>query len=68
MDRRIKRLLGLLLCLMLLVPVAVGHGAAGAYATEAGTAVSATPAPEASAAPAPENTMTPTRERLADVP
>lgn len=46
MDRRIKRLLGLLLCLMLLVPVAVGHGAAGAYATEAGTAAGETPAPE----------------------
>lgn len=51
MDRRIKRLLGLLLCLMLLVPVAVGHGAAGAYATEAGTAAGETPAPETAKCP-----------------
>ena len=62
MDRRIKRLLGLLLCLMLLVPVAVGHGAAGAYATAAGTAVSETPAPEASEAPAPEVSEAPAPE------
>ena len=62
MDRRIKRLLGLLLCLMLLVPVAVGHGAAGAYATEAGTAVSEAPAPEASEAPIPETDETPAPE------
>lgn len=62
MDRRIKRLLGLLLCLMLLVPVAVGHGAAGAYATAAGTAASETPAPEASEAPAPEVSEAPIPE------
>ena len=39
MDKRIKRLLALLSCLALLVPVAVGHGAIGAYATEDGVAV-----------------------------
>ena len=62
MDRRIKRLLGLLLCLMLLVPVAVGHGAAGAYATAAGTAASETPAPETGETPAPETGETPAPE------
>lgn len=62
MDRRIKRLLGLLLCLMLLVPVAVGHGAAGAYATAAGTAASETPAPETGETPAPEVSEAPIPE------
>ena len=64
MDKRIKRLLALLSCLALLVPVAVGHGAIGAYATEDGVAVieTATPAPETAATPAPEAAATPVPE------
>ena len=64
MDKRIKRLLALLSCLALLVPVAVGHGAIGAYATEDGVAVieTATPAPETAATPVPETEATPVPE------
>lgn len=64
MDKRIKRLLALLSCLALLVPVAVGHGAIGAYATEDGVAVieTATPAPETAATPVPEASEAPIPE------